>query len=103
MDHLVQLLLPISDNAGQAFAPELYDEVRHELTRRFHGVTAHVRAPARGVWSEPGGDAQHEDVVLLEVMVDRLDRCWWHDYRRQLEARFHQKELVVRAFPIDKL
>jgi hypothetical protein len=30
-------------------------------------------------------------------MVDELDRAWWADWRRALEHRFGQEDLLVRA------
>jgi hypothetical protein len=42
-------------------------------------------------------------MVVYEVMAETLDRNWWADYRDKLEARFEQDELVVRAWPIERL
>jgi hypothetical protein len=46
--YLIQILLPLYDNAGAPLPRELYDDVREELTRRFGGLTAFTRAPAEG-------------------------------------------------------
>ncbi|HEX6911365.1 MAG TPA: hypothetical protein VF142_13255 [Longimicrobium sp.] len=101
--HLVQLLLPLRDNEGRPFPREMLDEVRHALTERFGGVTAHLRAPAAGAWKDDEGGVARDDVVIVEVMAEALDRAWWADYRRALEARFRQDEIVVRATPIERL
>lgn len=101
--HLVQLLLPLRDNEGRPFPREMLDEVRHALTERFGGVTAHLRAPATGAWKDDDGDVARDDVVIVEVMADEMDRAWWADYRRALEARFRQDEIVVRATPVERL
>lgn len=101
--HLVQLLLPLRDNEGKPVPRAMLDEVRHALTERFGGVTAHLRAPAAGAWKDGEGDVARDDVVIVEVMADEIDRAWWVDYRRALEARFRQDELVVRATPIERL
>ena len=91
--HLVTLLLPVYD-----------EEVAHQLTERFGGVTAYARAPAKGLWKEtPEHGTTHDDIVVYEVMVDRLDEKWWAQYRRMLEARYAQKELVVHAQEIRRL
>ena len=42
-------------------------------------------------------------MLVLEVMADELDRDWWGRYRRELEARFRQDEIVVRAQPFEPL
>jgi hypothetical protein len=101
--HLVQLLLPLRDNEGNAFPREQLDAVRHQLTERFGGVTAHLRAPAAGAWKDDEGDVARDDVVIVEVMADALDRAWWADYRRALEAAFRQDEILIRATLIERL
>ena len=101
--HLVQLLLPLRDNDGAPFPRVAFEEVRSERTERYGGVTAYLRSQASGVWKDEGGEVARDEVVMVEVMVDRLERDWWADYRRMLEERFRQAELVVRALSIDRL
>ena len=96
MPHVVQILLPVFDNAGRHFESEDYSWVRDELASRFGGLTAYSRAPAEGLWDGAQG-VQRDDIVVFEVMVDTLDRGWWRDYRRRLEQRFRQDTIVVRA------
>jgi len=36
-------------------------------------------------------------------MADALDRDWWRGFRAELERRFAQDELVVRAHPVERL
>ncbi len=38
-----------------------------------------------------------DETVVYEVMVEELERDWWAQYRVDLECRFRQKSLVVRA------
>lgn len=97
--HLVQILLPLADNDGNAFAQDVYDHVAHELTERFGGVTAYTRSPAKGRWQE-GSGTHLDEVIIVEVMVGKLDDVWWRTYRAALEAAFRQKQVVVRAQPI---
>lgn len=101
--YLIQLFLPLRDNDGTPFPRAGYDAVRDELTGRFGGVTAFVRSPALGLWEDDGGVVQRDDVVLLEVMADHVDHGWWAAYRRGLEQRFHQDEVLVRASAIERL
>lgn len=100
MPHLVELLLPLSDGDGRRLPRALYDTTAAELTERFGGLTAHTRAPATGLWEERPGRTERDDIVIYEVMVDELDGEWWSSYRRTLEARFVQDELVIRAHEI---
>jgi hypothetical protein len=100
--YLVQLLLPLYDNAGRPIPAATYAELRRELTARFGGLTAYSRAPAEGVW-EDGGERRRDDIIVYEVMVDQLDRPWWATLRERLERELAQSELVVRAHPGERL
>jgi hypothetical protein len=101
--YLVQLLLPTQDNQKQLFPRQLFEDVRRELTDRFGGVTAFVRSPAIGLWKESDDDISRDDVVMFEVMCDELDEVWWSEYRRKMEEKFHQDEVLVRAIRTRKL
>ncbi len=101
--HLVQLLLPLRDNAGRPFPSQLFDAVGAELTAHFGGLTAYTRAPAEGTWEGGEGERARDQVVVYEVMADALDRDWWRAFRADLEGRFAQDELVVRAHAIERL
>jgi hypothetical protein len=102
MSWVVELLLPVSDPEGIPYPPAAFDALQRELTERFGGVTAYVRAPAKGRW-EDGGRHEEDDVVLYEVMVDSLDRDWWRALRRRLEASLRQKEILMRAHETERL
>ena len=101
--HLVQLLLPLYDNAGRPFPASHFTSVRDEIAGRFGGLTAYTRAPAEGLWSQDSGPQSHDDIVVYEVMVEQLDRAWWESFRARLERRFAQQELVVRAQLVERL
>lgn len=94
--HLVQLLLPTRDNEGAAFAPAAFEQVASELTERFGGVTAYTRAPAEGRWKQEA-ETELDEIVVIEVMDKNLDRQWWSAYRAELEKRFRQDVVIVRA------
>lgn len=97
------MLLPLYDNAGHAFPAAHYAAIRTELTDRFKGLTTYSRAPAQGLWSESDGPPKHDDIVVYEVMTETLDRDWWSAFRRALERRFAQQELVIRSHPVERL
>ena len=101
--HLVQLLLPLHDNSGRAFPGKNYEQVREELTQRFGGVTAFVRSPAVGLWKENRDETNRDEVVMFEVLAEQLDRDWWSLYRKQLQNRFRQDEVLIWASSITKL
>jgi len=94
--HLVQLLLPLADNAGSPFPDDVLEDIQTELSQRFGGLTAYSRAPAKGVWTQSGGQ-QVDDIVVVEVMTQTLDEGWWREFRRRLEERLGQEMLVIRA------
>ena len=96
---LVQILLPLYDNTGNALSEDLFGKVRRELTERFGGLTAFTRAPAQGLWQDEGR-TKHDEIVVFEVMVERLDAAWWRDYRKILEREFRQDTIVIRAQPV---
>jgi hypothetical protein len=101
--HLVQILLPSYDNAGQRFPARLYRAVETTLTEKFGGVTFYSRTAAEGTWKDKSGSEHRDDIVVVEVMVEALDRMWWSRFTQRVTSAFRQKELVVRAMPIELL
>jgi hypothetical protein len=45
----------------------------------------------------------HDDIVVFEVMTEKLDCPWWRSYRRQLEREFRQDAIVVCASVVSLL
>jgi hypothetical protein len=100
--HLVQILLPLADIEGIAFKRDDFARVRHELSDRFGGITTFTRAPAKGVWTD-AGKAHRDDLFVFEVMTRDIDHAWWEGYRAELERRFRQEAIVVRAIKVEML
>lgn len=100
--YLIEILLPVGDKEGRPFAAGLYRNLRDELTERYGGVTAFTRAPAEGE-TKAGSGRVHDDIVVFEVMADKIDRGWWRHYRERLERAFEQDEVVVRATVFERL
>ncbi|MCB5203724.1 hypothetical protein LH464_14690 [Neorhizobium sp. T786] len=97
MRYLIEILLPVGNDAQ----PVLTD-VRAKLTETFGGVTMHINAPAEGLWVN-GGDIDRDTIVVVEVMTEDLDPAWWASYRKDLEDRLDQEEIVIRASEIQRL
>ncbi len=97
--HLVQILLPATDNEGHPFPSNWFSDFRQELIDRYGGVTIYSQAPAEGFWQ---GDERtsRDEIVIFEVMCDSLDEPWWHDRRAQLEAQFRQDQVIVRVHEV---
>lgn len=97
---LVEILFPVS---SQKAGDHLRDLMR-ELSEAYGGVTAFSRSPAEGLWTASSSDnAERDDIIVLEVMVDDLDRTRWAETRERLERLLGQEELVVRATKIERL
>jgi hypothetical protein len=100
---LIEVFLPIKDNQGNPFPQKIFDRIRQELTDRFGGVTAFMRAPAVGLWADQEGKVRRDDIVVFEVMTDALDREWWAACRRRLEAELAQDSILIRAASVEVL
>lgn len=103
MTHLIQIFLPRSGDAGKAFEPSSFERVKYELAEQFGGVTAYLRASAEGLWKSDHGDLVADEVAVFEVMVEGIDPTWWRAYREQLELRFNQDEILIRANEVQQL
>jgi hypothetical protein len=97
---LIEIFLPLTDNSGRKLRKNLYAQTRRELIERFGGLTAFTRSPARGFWKQKGRTTRDE-IVVFEVMAKRLERRWWRNFRRDLETRFEQEEIVIRVLDCD--
>ena len=103
MPHLVQILLPLHLSSGADVPPDVFADVRDELTERFGGVTAYSRSPATGLWKRTEAEVERDQVIMVEVVVDAFDREWWTQYRDALARRFDQEEIHARAVAIDRI
>ena len=95
--HLVQILLPVYDNEQNPQPHDEFRRVRQEMTEKFGGLTVYTRAPAEGMWKLNDNHTSRDDIVIFEVMASQLDTAWWRKYRHELEARFRQEVIVIRA------
>jgi hypothetical protein len=100
--HLVQILLPLFDGDGRPVESSLFAVARNELVERFGGATAFTRAPAEGYWVDRNRTVR-DDILVIEVVVDTVDGPWWRTYRKQLEARFRQDEVMIRHHPVERI
>jgi hypothetical protein len=100
--YLIQLLLPLHDNEKRPIPVEHFNTLRTDLTRRFGGVTAFVRAPAKGLWEEDE-EINRDDVVMFEIIAENFAKDWWREYRIQLQHVFKQKEVLIWATSVEKV
>lgn len=99
--YVIQILLPLYDNDGVPFADAEMSAIREDLIAHFGGVTA-TRTPAEGVWAQRDLRVR-DDIILVEVMADALDRAWWRAFRARLEQQLRQDEIIVRAQRSERL
>ncbi len=92
--YIIEIFLPLGDNAGHPYPAKQFSEEKEMLADRFGGLTAYNRAPAEGIWGER---ASHDDIIIFEVMTSSLDHEWWKTYRRLLEKKFRQDQILIRA------
>lgn len=101
--HVIEIFLPVKRNDGSPQPAAAFAELRRELVERFGGLTAFTRAPADGLWESESGALEHDQVVIFEVLAERLDRDWWTQLRARLERQFAQDEVLIRAAAAERL
>ena len=74
-----------------------------ELVQRFGGLTAFIQSPPEGLWKESGDRTDRDDIVMLELMADTIERTWWTSYRERLQALLRQESIVIRVLPMEML
>lgn len=99
---LIDILLPLQDEAGKPFPAKSYDGLAQLLTERFGGVTSFARSPGEGRWKNRGA-TEHDDIVVIEVMAEEIDRAWWSQLRKDLMREFRQEDIVIRSQAIERL
>ena len=101
---VVEVFVPLAHSDGKRIAPEVFDGIKSELTERFGGVTAFLRAPAEGQWKPHRARPVISDqVAIYEVMVRDVDTSWWGRYRRRLERDLGQEQVLVRLHQVTLL
>jgi hypothetical protein len=68
----------------------------------FGALTAFQRSPAEGT-EKKGGHERSDELIVLEVMAHSVDRRWWANYRKHLEASFNQDRVLIRVFDVTLL
>lgn len=81
----------------------MFDQVRDELMNQFSGLTAYTRTPVSGLWQQKDGGTVYDQFLIYEVMAEKLDLSWWSQYRAELERRFKQDKLIIRAQKVNLL
>ena len=101
MPFLIQILLPRRSNTDPQARDATFADTRAELVERYDGVTAYLRSPAEGAWTDPAGHVERDEVVMIEVVTDTFERAWWRAYAETLARRFQQDAIHIRALPAE--
>ena len=89
--YLIQLLLPLHDNEKRPIPAEHFNRLRTDLTQRFGGVTAFVRAPAKGLWEEDE-EINSDDDVVFEIIAENFAKDWWRDIEFSCNTSLNRKK-----------
>jgi hypothetical protein len=100
---LIEIFLPTSDGSGHPFPHTHFDSVRTELTNRFGGVTAFLRAPGSGLWRDPNGEVHRDEVAVFEVMAESIENDWWRAFRQRMEMQFAQDVVLIRTSSVEQI
>jgi hypothetical protein len=100
--HLVQILLPKETGSGEPISQKFFEDLLKELTREFGGATSFLRASGQGLWRD-GSATERDNIAVVEVMTEHLDKEFWRSLRKRLEAELRQEEIIIRAQEIVQL
>ncbi len=98
----IQVFLPLLNGRDASRHARMIKNVKQELIEQFGGVTAFVNTPAEGAWRKHRRTV-NDRIVVIEVMTKRVNRAWWARYKRDLEKRLTQEEIVIRAIQVELL
>jgi hypothetical protein len=94
--HLVQLLFLLYSVQAFHSNRKRFAEVRNELVDRFGGITAYTTCSGDWTMARKRADFR-DDLIIYEIIVEKLEEDWWRQYRALVENRFQQKSIVVRT------
>jgi hypothetical protein len=100
--HLVEIFLPLNYGSAERVPAGVFELIEQELATNFGGVTAYPRAPAHGLWQTQAKTTE-DDLVVFEVMAGKVDKDWWIDFRKRMEALFRQREVLIRYASVKRV
>lgn len=99
---LIQIYLPVPGE-NDAAASGMFEVVQKDLALKFGGVTAFVRAPGKGQWRPTSEKTVYDDLVIVEVITEFINKEWWTEYRKKLASIVHQDKILITVNDIDLL
>ena len=89
--HLIQILLPLTDNAGRPYPDDLLQGIQSELSQCFGGLTAYRRAPAKGVWTRGHPKHRRRHCGRRSDGTEHWTPHWWREFRTRLQQILRQE------------
>lgn len=91
-----ELLLPLTDNEGNPFEPEIFFQVQQDLLERFSGYRCQPLAPHLGAWTEEE-TTYYDQLLMFTVDAPRSNESldWFLEYKEHLKVRFRQMEIYL--------
>lgn len=98
-----EILLPLKFNDGEPVPPELIKLTIADVLARFDGMTMgphHVT----GMW-QTDGQRFEDDLIRFVIDVDDTDenQFFFVNLKTTLLERFHQIEIYMVSYPIDRI
>lgn len=100
---LFEIFLPLQSDNGEAFPQHYFDDFRKLCVEKFGGVTVYRRSPVTGIWNNPEGEHDVDELVIYEVMSSGSDKVFWTQLKKDLARQFKQDELLIRSSLINVL
>ena len=102
--HLIEIFVPLPSGDAEHDGHSAVRRIVRDLTERFGGATAFTRTPAEGLWKDGDkGEVERDDIVVIEVMAEDLDRGWWTQFRERLETELEQDEILIRTTECERI
>ena len=99
----IELYLPLYNNDKKAFPTSHYESVKQNLSDKFGGITMYSRTPVIGLWKESQESIVKDDLVIYEIISEKLDESFWQEYKFMLQSLFQQEAIIIKSSKIKLL
>jgi len=90
---LMQILFSLRDNRASACSFIVRQAARRAVRDVRRRNRLHTLAGERAM--DQGARTKSDDIVVVEVMVEKPDAYWWRSLRHKLEEDFRQDTVIV--------
>jgi inorganic pyrophosphatase len=98
---LIQLFLPVVDRDGRPFPKKFFDQVKKKLAEKFDGLSVYTNSVADGYWKNDTNSIEKDQLLVYEVMANKIDLNYWAKLKASLEKQFKQELVVVRCLSMN--